>query len=321
MFDYNSRVLAVLNQKGGVGKTTLAAVIAEYAAIHGGKNVLVVDLDMQCNSSDYWIGMESDPTATGGQLPPRHPDYDGDPELEERSSIADIFYGKPVLPHKTYVCRENGFPHDVDVMVGHPALLESINTQYDNASGKIATQIIDRLGEFLHMPDVAEAYDLIILDTGPSRNPIFRAAVRAATHAIIPFEPEEKSLQGINAMLQAIQSENFSRASSHALELIGLCANKVRPNTNLHRGTMTMLQEQLGSIMLPENTYLPQSTAFPERDLKGINPRSIFAIPANHPARMAAERVGSYVTGRIFIGNKRGVPLGDTPKSSKRGNP
>lgn len=299
MFAYRSKVLAVLNQKGGVGKTTIAAVIAEFAAIHGGKNVLVVDLDMQCNSSDYWIGMESDPTATGGQVPPRHPDFDGDPDLSERSSIADIFYGKAVLPHKTYICEENGFDHSVDVMVGHPALLEAINTEYDNASGKIATQIINRLGEFLHMEDVAETYDLIILDTGPSRNPVFRAAVRAATHAIIPFEPEEKSLQGINAMLQAIQSENFSRPSGHALELIGLCPNKVRPNTNLHRGTLTMLQEQLGEIMLPDDTYLPQSTAFPERDLKGINPRSIFAIQANHPARSAAERVGSYVLARL----------------------
>jgi chromosome partitioning protein len=300
MFDYRSRVLAVLNQKGGVGKTTLAAVIAEYAAIHGEKNVLVVDLDMQCNSSDYWIGMESDPTATGGQVPPRHPDYDNDPEIEERSSIADIFYGKAVLPHSTYINRTNGFPRDVDVMLGHPALLEAINTEYDNASGKIATEIINRLGEFLHMPEVAGTYDLILLDTGPSRNPIFRAAVRAATHAVIPFEPEEKSLQGINAMLQAIQSENFSRPGGRELALVGLCPNKVRPNTNLHRGTLTMLHEQLGQIMLPEDVYLPQSTAFPERDLKGISPRSIFGISAGHPARVAAERVGGYVINRML---------------------
>jgi chromosome partitioning protein len=243
--------------------------------------------------------MESDPTATGGQLPPRHPDFDGDPDIAERSSIADIFYGQAVLPHTTYINRENGFPQDVDVMVGHPALLEAINTEYDNASGKIATEIINRLGDFLHMPDVAATYDVIILDTGPSRNPIFRAAVRAATHAIIPFEPEEKSLQGINAMLQAIQSENFSRSAQHQLQLVGLCANKVRPNTNLHRGTLSMLQEQLGDIMLPEGTFLPQSTAFPERDLKGITPRSIFGIPAGHPARVAAERVGQFILQRV----------------------
>jgi chromosome partitioning protein len=244
--------------------------------------------------------MESDPTATGGQVPPRHPDYDGDTDLVERSSIADIFYGFAVLPHKTYINTANGFGHDVDVMVGHPALLEAINTEYDTASGKIASQIINRLGEFLHMPEVAATYDLIILDTGPSRNPIFRAAVRAATHALIPFEPEEKSLQGINAMLQAIQSENFSRPAGHELKLVGLCANKVRPNTNLHRGTLAMLQEQLGDIMPPEDTYLPQSTAFPERDLKGISPRSIFAIPAAHSARVSAERVGNYVLDRVF---------------------
>lgn len=300
MFTYKSKVLAVLNQKGGVGKTTVASVIAEYAAIIAGKNVLVVDLDMQCNSSDYWVGMESAPQATGGQLPPLHPDYDGDPDLDSRSNIADIFYGKAVLPHQTYIAENNGFNNNVDIMVGHPALLERINTEYDNTSGKIASMIIDRLGDFLHMEEVSETYDLIILDTGPSRNPIFRSAVRAATHAIIPFEPEEKSIQGINAMLQVIQSENFSRNDSEQLQLIGLCPNKVRNNTNIHRSTLEMLQSELGSVMFPADIYLPQSTAFPERDLKGISPRSIFQISSQHAAFKSSSAVGDYVIGKVF---------------------
>lgn len=300
MFEYSGKVLAVLNQKGGVGKTTVASVIAEYAAIYEKKNVLVVDLDMQCNSSDYWVGMETAPQATGGQLPPPHPDYDGDVDLEERSSIADIFFGKAVLPHKTFINRENAFHADVDIMVGHPALLERINSEFDNASGKIATEIINRLGDFLHMQEVVETYDLIILDTGPSRNPIFRAAVRAATHAIIPFEPEEKSLQGINAMLQVIQSENFSRSDDDQLILTGLCPNKVRANTNIHRGTLSMLQKELGNIMFPEDIFLPQSTAFPERDLKGITPRSIFQISAGHAAKQKSIEVGQYTLAKVF---------------------
>lgn len=300
MFSYKSKVLAVLNQKGGVGKTTVASVIAEYAAIVAKKNVLVVDLDMQCNSSDYWVGMESAPQATGGQLPPLHPDYDGDPDLDSRSSIADIFFGKAVLPHSTYIREENGFENIVEIMVGHPSLLERINSEFDNASGKISSMIIDRLGEFLHMEDVADTYDLIILDTGPSRNPIFRSAVRAATHAIIPFEPEEKSLQGINAMLQVIQSENFSRNDTDQLQLIGLCPNKVRANTNIHRSTLEMLHQELGKVMFPEDVYLPQSTAFPERDLKGISPRSIFQISAQHAAHKQSSAVGAYITERIF---------------------
>lgn len=301
MFDYTGNVLAVLNQKGGVGKTTVCSVIAEFAAIRAGKNVLVIDLDMQCNSSDYWVGMETAPQATGGQLPPRHSDFDGDPDLEERSSIADIFFGKAVLPHQTYISEDNQlFQANVDIMVGHPALLERINTEYDNASGKIASEIINRLGEFLHMPEVTETYDLIILDTGPSRNPIFRAAVRAASHAIIPFEPEEKSIQGINAMLQVIQSENFARSDEDQLKLVGLCPNKVRSNTNIHRGTLDMLHRELGAIMMPKDIYLPQSTAFPERDLKGISPRSIFQIPATHTARVHSTAMGEHVLGKIF---------------------
>jgi chromosome partitioning protein len=300
MFTYKSKVLAVLNQKGGVGKTTVASIIAEYAAILGHKNVLVVDLDMQCNSSDYWIGMESAPQATGGQLPPLHPDYDGDPELDSRSNIADIFFNKAVLPHQTYIRTENGFSYNIDIMVGHPALLERINSEYDNDSGKIASQIINRLGDFLHITEVSEAYDLIILDTGPSRNPIFRSAVRAATHAVIPFEPEEKSLQGINAMLQVIQAENFSRSEEDQLQLIGLCPNKVRINTNLHRSTLEMLHQELSRIMFPSEVYLPQSTAFPERDIKGITPKSIFQISQQHLGYKQSLAVGKYVIDKVF---------------------
>jgi len=300
MFTYRSNVLAILNQKGGVGKTTVASVIAEYAAIVAKKNVLVVDLDMQCNSSDYWVGMESAPQATGGQLPPLHPDYDGDEDLDPRSNIADIFFGKAVLPHATYISAQNNFENTVEVMVGHPALLERINSEYSNSSGKIGSQIIERLGDFLHMPELAESYDLIVLDTGPSRNPIFRSAVHAATHVVVPFECEEKSLQGINAMLQVIQSENFSRSDADQLELIGLCPNKVRANTNVHRKTLEMLHSELGKIMFPVGVYLPQSTAFPERDLKGVSPRSIFQISPQHAARQLSATVGEHITGRIF---------------------
>lgn len=294
------KVLAILNQKGGVGKTTVASVIAEYAAIIAKKNVLVVDLDMQCNSSDYWVGMENSPQSTGGQLPPKHPDYDGDPEIEERSSIADTYFGKAVLPFETYIKEDNGFENYVEIMVGHPSLLERINSEYDNESGQIETKVINRLKEFLHMPEMGEIYDLIILDTGPSRNPIFRSAIRASTHAIIPFEPEEKSIQGINAMLQVLQSENFSRSDDQQLELVGLCPNKVRANTNIHRGTLNMLHQQLGSIMLPEDIFLPQSTAFPERDLKGINPRSIFQIAKSHTANKHATALGEYVLTNLY---------------------
>lgn len=295
MFSYRLPVLAVLNQKGGVGKTTVSSIIAEYAAITRNLNVLIVDLDMQCNSSDYWVGMEPAPNATGGQLPPRHPDYDGDPYVEERSSIADTFYGKAALPYTTYIDPDNGFPGKVEVLLGHPERLERINSEFDNASGRIDTEVIQRIGTVIHQDAIVEDYDIVILDTGPSRNPVFRSALRAATHTIIPFEPEEKSLQGINAMLQAITSENFARNPDDEVKLVGLLPNKVRAGTRIHSSTLEMLREDLEQIMCPEDIFLPQSTAFPERDIKGITPKSIFQITSSHKARIHAEKVGAYV--------------------------
>ncbi|MEJ2754805.1 MAG: ParA family protein [Gammaproteobacteria bacterium] len=298
---YKLPVLAVLNQKGGVGKTTVSSILAEYAAIKMGIRVLIVDLDMQCNSSDYWIGMEPAPNATGGQLPPRHPEYDGDPNIEERSSIADTFYGKGMLPHETYLKAANGFSGSVEILLGHPERLERINSEYDNASGRIDTEVIHRIGNVLHQDEMVESYDLIILDTGPSRNPVFRSALRAATHALIPFEPEEKSLQGINAMLQAMASENFTRHHEDDLILVGLLPNKVRSQTNIHTGTLNILREELPGILCPEDVFLPQSTAFPERDVKGVRPKSIFQISPSHRARKQSERVGEFVLNRVMI--------------------
>lgn len=299
MLNYKLPILAVLNQKGGVGKTTVSSILAEYGAIHMGLNVLVVDLDMQCNSSDYWIGMEPVPNATGGQLPPPHPEYDGSPDVEERSSIADIFFGKAVLPYATYIDPVNGFKGKVEVLLGHPERLERINSEYDNASGRINKEVVHRIGAVLHQDEMLEDYDMVILDTGPSRNPVFRGALRAATHTIIPFQPEEKSLQGINAMLQAITSENFTRIPDNQVELVGLLPNKVRTQTNIHMGTLTMLREQLPDILCPEQIYLPQSTAYPERDIKGVNPKSIFQISASHKARKQAELVAGFVVNRV----------------------
>ena len=310
MFDYQSKVLAVLNQKGGVGKTTLVSVLAEYGALVWRFNdvtprsarILVVDLDMQCNTSDYFVGMEADTGVRGGQLPPKHPDYDGSADLSERSTIADIFYGRMVLPHSVVLRGKHG-DIEIDVILGHPAELEEINEKFDKDSGEIDQRVVNRLGELLHHPDVASTYDLIILDTGPSRNPIFRSALRAATHVLVPYEPEEKSLQGVNAMAQAITSENFSRKQKQPkCNVIGLLPNKVRSGVSLHRSNIDLVKSSLPALAMPDDVYLPLSTEFPKRDVKGARPSSVFNLSPSKHARVKAEEACGYVYDKIFEG-------------------
>lgn len=297
-------ILGVFNQKGGVGKSLITSIVAEYASIKCHMNVLVVDLDLQANTSDYFVGLESDPLSNGGMRPPIHPDWENTEDfkgIEQRSTIAGIFWGKQILPYETFVNPKNsGFKGKIDCILAHPSLLETINTEFSNESGQIETKVINRLKDVLYNEDVGSEYHLVLLDTGPSRSPVFRSAIRCATSAVIPTELEEKSMQGINAMIQVIQSDNFSRDDDEQLDLIGIIPNKVKINTKLHKGTLDMLHESLASIMLPKDLYLPSSVAFPERDLKNINPKSIFQINKDHTALKHSESLCKHILIKIF---------------------
>jgi len=284
-------ILASMNQKGGSGKTTVIGLLAEYFALICGLRVLLIDLDMQCNTSDQWVGMDSSPDSVGGQLPPVHPDYDPNIGVSERSSIADIFYAKPVLPYPSWLTEETTGSGSVEVMCGHPELLEDINLRFTTKDGSIDERVLNRLKDFLHLEDLQSYYDVILLDTGPSRNPIFRAAMRAASHIVIPFKPEEKDIQGINAMLQIIRQENFSRPKQK-LQLIGLLPNMVR-KTSLHDANLMALSNK--TTLFPEKSWLNMLTAFPERDVKGIRPKSIFELPKSSPAYKQAFEMASFV--------------------------
>jgi len=299
MFSYTNKVIGIFNQKGGVGKTTVGTIIAEYFALVKGKRVLVVDTDMQCNTSDYWVGMEFSPDDEGGQLPPKHPDYDGEEDCEERSTIADIYYGKVVLPHPTYLNGKDHGPGVVDILLGHPKLLEDVNKEFDRPGVEVPVKFRDLLGAMLHDPATRDEYDVVIIDTGPSRTPLFRTSLHAATHAIIPFEPEVKSLQGINAMWQAITSENYSRAEKDRLITLGMIPNKVQ-RTNLHLEILESIRTSRIGRYCPPEVYLPRAIAFPERDVRGTNPKSIFSLPDSMPARVQSEVLGEYIFQQVL---------------------
>lgn len=299
MFEYTNKIIGIFNQKGGVGKTTVGTIVAEYLALVKHRRVLVVDTDMQCNSSEYWVGMEYSPDDVGAQIPPVHPEYDGHPDINERSTIADIYNGKSVVPYSTYLDGESHGAGVVDVLLGHPKLIEDINTTFESPSGEIQKSARDQLGSMLHDEIIGEEYDVIIIDTGPSRSALFRAALHAATFAIIPYEPEPKSLQGINAMLQAILSENYTRTEGDDLRIIGIIPNKVR-KTILHAETITAIRSTRDGQAAPDNVYLPQAVAFPERDVVSASPKSIFNLPETSVARVQSEILGEWVDQQVF---------------------
>ena len=178
-------VFTPANNKGGVGKTGVSAMFAEYCSLILKKKTLAIDLDGQCNFSSRYLPMEVDPSSPEGHIPPIHPDYDPtDPEDEDwdgRSSISDIFYGKPVIPYPTYIS-------DLDVAPANGSRLLSAEHVRKN---EVAHKVHDRLNEFLSLPEVKSTYDVVVIDTAPSKGPLTISAVRAATHIVIPSIMEE----------------------------------------------------------------------------------------------------------------------------------
>lgn len=287
------KIIAPTNNKGGVGKTKLSILLAEYMSIVLKKRVLAIDFDPQCNFSQRFLKMEVDPASPQGFMPPIHPDYDPnnheDKDWDGRSSVADIFYKQGVIPYPTYI-------ENMDIMPGHAEkLLEAEAVRRNEVVEKVHKQ----LGLLLNAPDVQESYDVAIIDTAPSKGPLTVSVVKAATHIVIPSVMEEQPIQGIYGMLQLWMQESLRREKARPLELIGVLPNMFRA-INLHKDMLHCLQQNqaIAKYILP--VKLGQRAAFAEVDAEGAIPKTVFDLPDSNSAKQEAIEVCEFLTKRIF---------------------
>ncbi|MFQ5544039.1 MAG: ParA family protein, partial [Nitrospiria bacterium] len=290
------KVIVPANNKGGVGKTKLSILLSEYISVVLGKKVLAIDFDPQCNFSQRFLSMEIDPATPGGKIPPIYPEYE--PEEfegigpEGRSSIADIFFGGLVYPYETYIENLDMTPAHAD------RLLEAESVRRSEVIDKVHKQ----LGLFLEMPDLQEMYDVVIIDTAPSKGPLTISAIKAATHMVIPSIMEEQPIQGVYGMLQLWKQEALSRDPSRPLELVGVLPNMFRP-INLHRDMLRSLRETefVKQYIMPVS--LGSRASFSEVDAEGAKPESIFDLPDSNKAKDEAIAVCKYIAQNVFGGN------------------
>src|SRR3989338_5298926 len=286
-------IIAFVNNKGGVGKTTCSKLMAEYLSKTKNMRTLCIDFDPQCNFSHKYLQMEIDPAAPEGLMPPIHADYDPydkeDQNWDGRSSIAEIFYGQGVIPYPTYV-------DNLDMAPGHA---EKLLAAESVRRSEVVEKVHKQLAQFLNSPDVHAAYDAVVIDTAPSKGPLTISVVKAATHIVIPSVMEEQPVQGIYGMLQLWMQESLSREKSRPLRLIGILPNMFK-QTRLHKDILKSLQDNasISKYILP--VKFSQRIVFAEVDAADSNPRSIFDFPEQHVAKAEAEEVCSHIAERIF---------------------
>jgi chromosome partitioning protein len=248
-------VLVVANNKGGVGKSLITQLVATYMAFKKNKKILVLDFDPQGNAS-YRFLRDTRIRDMANYTPPLHPDYNpndtDDVNWDGKSSALDIWTDKPVVPYPTDL-------PNLDIMPSNAHLIKDIEAfEYsDNLES-----IVQRPYDFFLMKDfIACGYELVIIDTPPAKGPLTQAAIRAATHILIPLELSNKSLQGLAGMVDLVNRQNIHRPSDAQAKIIGILKNKVDYNkrTPQNRIIDTIKANSMLSKLLIEDVELHDS--------------------------------------------------------------
>jgi len=285
-----TKVIISATNKGGDGKTTLSIIFSEYLSIIRNQKVLLIDFDPQANASSRHLELEYDPTSDGGKKPPIHPDYDpvNDKGWDGRTSIADIFYGKEMIPYSTNISN-------LDVAPAYSAQLQAAE---ETKREEVIEKIQNRLKEFVNLKEIQESYDYIIIDTPPAKGPLTRAAFSAATHVIIPAQMEKFSMDGIYGMMQLWKQETYSRGTSNPITLLGIIPNRFR-NLVLHKAHFNELKSQKGISEFVTDHKLHERAIYSEILSNKQLPQNIFELPSSNIAREETEKLCDFLYGRM----------------------
>lgn len=286
-----AKIIVNATHKGGEGKTTNSIMLAEYAALVKNFKTLIVDMDPQANFSGRYIRMDYDPAYKGGKIPALHPDYEPEVDLEwdGRSSIANIFYGEEVVPYPTSI------PH-LELLPAHSIKLQEAEAVTKN---EVIEKVHVQLKRFLDLPDVHESYDVVIIDTPPSKGPLTIAAIKAASHIVIPAQMEQFSIEGIYGMLQLWKQESYYRTQDNPIELIGILPNQVR-DIKLHKQFLTGLSKMKGVADYVMPHAIKKRAIYTEILVEEANPKSIFELPKKNVARQEYEGACQYIMERVM---------------------
>ena len=231
----SARIIALINQKGGVGKTTTAVNLAAALARFLGYRVLIIDTDTQKASASTWGG--------------RDPEHLGDQKLE----LADALLDLKRTPEAIYPSTITG----VDIL---PCSARTVAALKAVEERPVPDHMMERV-----LANVPDGYDFILIDCPPALSRVVISTIIAADDVIVPMRAHTMSIDAVSETLQLVSEvvESGARRKPDAPRVRPLITEP--ENTKLGRAAIQNVQEALDGVfttVVRKNVKLAEAYGF-----------------------------------------------------------
>ena len=225
-------VIAVMNLKGGVGKTTVTAQLSGAWQEAFGGRVLLIDLDPQYNLTQTFFGMDEADASSGVDRSVISLFERSRLHAKDAPSPAENWLGLTIAPF-TPAARDS-FVHGILGTDGPPGRLDLISGQFEISKYAFANDR-DSLAaikqHFLRSVDhYRSEYDLIVFDTNPNATFLTRCALEAADRVIAPMHADIYSLRGVR-LLNLVIRDQIGEEKRPALSVLFNAVNRNEQST------------------------------------------------------------------------------------------
>jgi chromosome partitioning protein len=271
--------IAVVNHKGGVGKTTITFNLARWFSLWG-KKVLAIDNDPQANLTSSFIDCRS----------------------KRESSLLEVYNGQPAVPQEI---SENLF------LIGSSVTLATVAEK----GFEVVSSLRDRLSD-IQNDRGSIVFDYLLIDCLPSIGYLHLAALAAADYVLIPITPSPYALMGLHDLFLTIRkTQNWLNSN---LKILGIVLNLVDGRRlRLERKIESVLRESYGSLVfeskLSKRVRFAESPSF-NKSVVEYHPNAASAREFGSFAMEVISRIGGEVEFPDLLVRNGGHPT-DDPKS------